>query len=97
VNEQNLVPIVSDSGISLLWRIIGPATPKETFSNLVAARLRGQCRAFSGDPRWLRLKALGRTHISDGQILTFLEVDCDQVRTTRAAGDEAIPQPPPAQ
>jgi len=70
---------LKDSGVALEWRIIDKSTSNETFTNLVVARFRGRCVSEPGErPRGAG--ALGRTHVSDGAILTFPEVDCDQIR-----------------
>jgi hypothetical protein len=77
---------------SELERLFGPAAlqpffrnlharpPHEIYERLAVARFRGDCSVgptlleSSDDP------ALGITHVSDGQILPFVAVDCERVQ-----------------
>jgi hypothetical protein len=78
--EHELDEIMDSSQVKLAFRILGPATGQEAFPSLVVARFRGNCRSGE-DIRLEPTHTLGLTHVSDGQILPFSEVDCNKIRS----------------
>mgnify|MGYP005809956135 CR=1 FL=1 len=63
----------------LAWRDFSQLDYNEAFDHLVIARFSGHCEMLSDRvPERLR-HALGFTHVSDGKVLPFLEIDCDRV------------------
>jgi hypothetical protein len=77
--EHELEGIMNSCSVRLAFRILDPSASQEAFPSLVVARFRGNCRwgehAAPG-----KTHTLGLTHVSDGQILPFSEVDCDKIR-----------------
>jgi hypothetical protein len=61
------------------WRDLSDANGKHMVTELLVVRFRGDCQVnrLRSAPKF---GPLGWTHISDGQILPFTDVDCDQIR-----------------
>lgn len=78
--ERELESIMRSCSLDLEFRVLDESTPKESFGNLVVARFRGRCRGEQEQERPRSTRALGLTHVSEGEILPFSEVDCDGVR-----------------
>jgi hypothetical protein len=78
--ERELEGIMSSCRVHLAFRILDPSASQEAFPSLVVARFRGNCRG--SEPKWYgKTHTLGLTHVSNGQILPFSEVDCDKIRS----------------
>jgi hypothetical protein len=80
--KQELGSILKDSGIQVDWRDRDHVSSSESFANLVVVKFRGVCRMDpavypdqDGGP-------LAFTHMSEGAILPFSEVECDRVRSS---------------
>jgi hypothetical protein len=69
--------ILKKSGISLEWQIGEPAQAVDGL--LVVVKLQGRCD-MDGPPAFLVPGALGSTHESDGVILPFSDLACDNIR-----------------
>jgi hypothetical protein len=78
--EQELATILDPSGLRLSWRILSDEVAKETFEAVMVVRFRGQCRS-DAPQTVVPARVLGITHITDGHVLPFSEVDCDRVRS----------------
>jgi hypothetical protein len=78
--EHELEGIMNSCNLQMAFRILDPSASQEAFPSLVVARFRGDCRG--GEHTWHgKTHTLGLTHVSDGQILPFSEVDCDKIRS----------------
>jgi hypothetical protein len=78
--ERELDEIMDSCRVKLAFRILSPSSSQEAFPSLVVARFRGNCRSGENihpEPT----HTLGLTHVSDGQILPFSEVDCNKIRS----------------
>lgn len=53
---------------------------------IVVATLRGDCVSAMDGPLPANARILGWTHITEGQVLPFVEVDCDRVRAVIRRG-----------
>jgi hypothetical protein len=79
VLQRELRAILSPVGFNFEWRSANDAD-NEVWADLAVATFKGHCDArdlvrgnrFAGG-------ALGWTHVSDGKILPFVEVDCDRI------------------
>lgn len=78
--EREMDSIMRSCRLNVEWRVLDQNTPKEAFENLVVARFKGKCRDEGPSSLTLQTRTLGLTHISEGEILPFSEVDCDKVR-----------------
>ncbi len=94
--KQEAALIMKPAGLQLLWRDSAETEAHESFAHLVVIRFRGVC----GDAPILygtyapeaQAAALASTAVSDGRVLPFSEVGCDEVRrylepVTRGAKD----------
>ena len=77
--KREVASIVSESGMTVDWRLLGDVGPAETFENLFVVRFRGAClmqpAPYSMDERGY----YAFTHISDGDVLPFSEVECGKI------------------
>ena len=86
VMEKEVDALLKPSGVTLNWRLARDNDGTEVFSGLVVMKFRGQCRVEG----WAQpgndfgtlgeALALGSTQVSDGEVLPFSAVECDQVR-----------------
>jgi hypothetical protein len=66
-------------GLEIHWRDLEGRSGKETFDHLIIVRFHGSCSPFTPARAVLPPGPLGITHISDGQILPFIEANCAQL------------------
>lgn len=73
--------ILRESGLQLDWALEKDSAGRQDFGELVVFRMRGRCimDRYPPVPDELGLP-LAITHSSDGEILSFGEVNCDRVR-----------------
>lgn len=77
------------SGIQIDWRPGGSPAANETFDRVISLSLAGRCVPTRPDlPHTSR--ALGLTHISDGTVLPFVEIDCDTVLRVMVSGSPRV-------
>lgn len=76
--EIEKVVLVPD--LNIVWRQLDASRSQEVFDHVLVARFRGSC-GVADFPRLAGFdNVLGFTHLSDGVILPFVEVDCERVR-----------------
>lgn len=78
--QSEVSDLLSGTGVIISSRLFSELTPNEQFANLVVVDLKGRCRIDARPADRLNPGALAFTHRSDGEILPFVEVLCDQVR-----------------
>ena len=62
------------------WRSLEHASGHEVAAEIVVVSFKGVCRADTMRPWGSSAGTLGWTHIADGEILPFADVDCDKIR-----------------
>jgi len=62
------------------WRSLERASGHEAVAEIVVVSFKGVCQAETPSPSEPSAHPLGSTHIADGQILPFADVDCDKIR-----------------
>jgi hypothetical protein len=73
--------IMSPSGLHFEWRSLAGVRGDEVAVELAVLTFRGRCDTEGMSAHGSRhIGALGWTHVSDGDILPFSEVDCDGIR-----------------
>jgi hypothetical protein len=72
--------IMGPIGMRLDWRTLDGSHTEEVTSELVVITVKGRCDLAGMGLRSKVDGALGFTHISDGQILPFAELNCDKLR-----------------
>ena len=80
VMRQELGAIMSPLGLDFTWRDLNAAHGNEVSVELVVVTFKGKCEIDSESYPSGETGALGWTHISDGTILPFSDVDCDKIR-----------------
>jgi hypothetical protein len=78
--RSELAEIMKPLGYDFQWRSLDVTSAQEVVSELAVITFRGRCEVFGLGNRSVVPPALGWTHMSDGVILPFSEVDCDRVR-----------------
>jgi len=78
--KDELEAIMSPSGLHFEWRSLPQTNASEVSVELAVVSFKGHCdisglSSVHGSPG-----ALGWTHVSDGIILPFSDVDCDRIR-----------------
>ena len=77
--------LVGFPGITLVWSRLEDNDGSQVYDRLVVVRIRGACRLKDGERPAYR-GPLGITHISEGRILPFVDLDCERVKSILAAG-----------
>jgi len=71
--------LVSPAAYTLFWIPKTSAAQGDSFEHLVVIQFRGTCAAGAGVPV-LPAGSLATSSVSDGQVLPFVQVDCDRTR-----------------
>lgn len=66
------IPIES---MGIVWREAAATGPEEWYDRVVSIRVRGNCDASAG----MRRTPLGTTHVCDGRVLPFIDIDSDRI------------------
>jgi hypothetical protein len=80
--KRELATIFRNAGIQIGWRDRGQVSSSESFPNLVVVKFHGVCKMEPAADRDEDSGPLAFTHASDGVVLPFSEVECDQVRSS---------------
>lgn len=78
--EDEVESIMGPLGRHFVWRSISGVKGNEISSELAVLTFKGRCNADGLFPKEVNPGALGWTHVSDGAILPFSEIDCDRIR-----------------
>lgn len=78
--QNELAEIMTPAGVELEWRSVTASRGAEASAELAVVTFRGGCEATDLAQSMAIPGALGWTHISDGVILPFSEIDCDGIR-----------------
>jgi hypothetical protein len=77
--QREMKDLLDDGVLSIQWRDLDAGPVRDAFAHLVVANFVGDCVPSFDDPRRHLAPVLGFTHVSDGRIIPFLEIDCDHV------------------
>jgi hypothetical protein len=80
--KRELGTILRDSGIQVDWRDQSGLSPTDSFPNLVVVKFRGKCRMEPVPYLYDERGPLAFTYSTDGAMLPFSEIECDQVRSS---------------
>jgi hypothetical protein len=78
--EGEVASIMAPMGLNFEWRSLGAAKGNQVSVELAVINFKGRCDVGGLFPRHANPGPLGWTHISDGVILPFADVDCEAVR-----------------
>jgi hypothetical protein len=79
--EQEVQAIMGPLGMTFDWRNLIDTNGSEVSVELAVITFKGNCSATKLNTQASSPGALGWTHVSDGVILPFSDVDCDRIRT----------------
>jgi hypothetical protein len=77
--------ILSRLDVQVEWRSIDKVTGNEVWAEVAVVTFKGSCGNSDASTSYSPSRRLGWTHISDGEVLPFAEVDCDLVRSFLAS------------
>lgn len=77
--------LLEGTGVDVLWRTPRQAELQETFHRVVVLKFRDGCAPERTVARG-RVSALGKTFVTDGQVLPFVELDCSLVQIDTDTG-----------
>jgi hypothetical protein len=80
--KRELGTILKDSGIQIDWRDQSGVAASDSFANLVVVKFRGKCRMDPVPYLYDERGPLAFTYGTDGAVLPFSEIECDQVRSS---------------
>jgi len=78
--QDELDQIMTPIGLHFTWRSLAGVRGNEVSVELAVVTFKGRCDVSGLSGRSVQPGALGWTHISDGNILPFSDVDCDRIR-----------------
>lgn len=78
--EDEVDAIMSQMGRHYEWRSLKANHGNEVSAELAVLTFKGRCDIDLLQPKEVQPGALGWTHVSDGVILPFSDIDCDRVR-----------------
>lgn len=92
--QRELGALMEPAGFRLEWRDRDGVTGSDSFADLAVVDFRGRCLMEAVAPPLDAGEPLAKTHVTDGKVLPFSEVHCDQVRASlhSAGGSHAAPQ-----
>jgi hypothetical protein len=85
VMKHEAEALLKASGVALNWQMLDPSHGTKPSAGLVVVRFRGRCRVEAWpqpgeDEAPVGTHTLGFTHVSNGHVLPFSEIECDQIR-----------------
>ena len=78
--REELRAIMSPLGLDFTWRDLSRSHGNEVSVELVVVTFKGTCEMDDGRTARGKQELSGWTHMSDGAILPFSDVDCDKIR-----------------
>ncbi len=91
--QEELATIMVPTGIDFEWRLLSETKGNEVSVELAVIHFKGACDAADLAPTDAYPGPLGWTHISDGQILPFTDINCDGIRLFTQRELLRIPEP----
>jgi hypothetical protein len=78
--QAELASILRPVGVQFEWRSLDDPRASEPVAELVVVKFKGRCSAAVSLPAArIASGALGWTHVSDGDLLPFSDIDCDRI------------------
>ena len=78
--KREMAALMSPIGVPFAWRSLAARSGNEISVHLMVATFTGRCDLAGLEPLGPASGTLGLTHVSDGVILPFTEVDCNAIR-----------------
>jgi hypothetical protein len=77
--QQEVETIMAPMAVEFEWRSLDNVTKGQVASQLAVIKFQGRCDPV-GDGAPAVKNALGWTHVSEGSVLPFCDIDCDAIR-----------------
>lgn len=90
--RDELSSIMAPMGLSFEWRPLTGVRGNEVAVELAVLSFKGKCDVSSPTANSSHPGALGWTHVSDGAILPFSDIDCDRIRAIVQKDILSLPQ-----
>jgi hypothetical protein len=92
-----LEAIMAPLNLRFGWRPLESASGSDVLAEILVVTFKGTCQTNQTNPLTpggSRKGALGWTHVSDGEVLPFTDVDCDKIRNllTFSLASESVPE-----
>jgi hypothetical protein len=84
--QEELSAIMAPMGLRFDWRSMKEATGGNLAVELAVVTFKGHCESNRISPRAAQTGPLGWTHVSEGAILPFADIDCDGIRAFLQSG-----------
>jgi hypothetical protein len=84
--QDELSAIMAPMGLRFDWRSMKEANGSDVAVELAVVTFKGHCESTRVSSRPMQSSPLGWTHISEGAILPFADVDCDGIRSFLQSG-----------
>lgn len=88
--QRELAWAMKPLGYAPEWRDVKDGAEKDSFENLVMVGFNGRCSMEAPDLPGQTDGALARTHVSQGTVLPFSEVECDSIRASLHSAGRAL-------
>jgi len=79
--QDEVNSIMARSDLRFVWRSLSAASGGEVWVELAVITFKGRCDVAGLRPHSPNPGPLGWTHLSDGAILPFADIDCDGIRS----------------
>ena len=89
--EDEVQNIMAPAGFQLDWRSLAGVKGNEVTAELAVVKFKGRCDVANLSPHAAQPGALGWTHVSDGVVLPFSDVDCGRIRAFLQLGLLGVP------
>jgi hypothetical protein len=80
--RRELRILMAPSSVQPEWQDRATITGADSFDNIVVVNFHGQCRMEAGNALPVEDQPLGWTHVANGEIQPFADVQCDRVRAS---------------
>jgi hypothetical protein len=77
--KREFSAVMKNSGLRFHWGELKKSAG-QSFSNVVVARFHGACTLDGMKPLEEKAGPFGWAHVTDGQVLPFIEIQCDRIR-----------------
>jgi hypothetical protein len=86
--KRELQSLMRNSGVELNWRQLDELSASDSFASLVVVRFHGFCEMQAQAPPLSdEPVALGYTHLANGHVIPFADVECDRIRSSLASAE----------
>jgi len=91
--QEELANILGPLGLEFEWRSLALTQGNEVSTELAVIHFKGRCDTANLEPLDGHPGPLGWTHMSDGEILPFSDIDCDGIRVFVQRELLGLPEP----